>query len=615
MSYENAGQVLRQVQEPLRHSLSASDAGLLAFQLLVWTHLSAKGQLDKANTAEAALPFGASGVVEALSRLAMAEGLVGQAFGDAPRRAQFSGDFIVSAVTIAKRLAEGGIFDRYSPTDVSAELLQQTAEPNSVSPTVARLMVGLVVPPDGQGSVYCPWEASGQFVGELLNSPQQLCVETPYSTPLPALLSLFRRAPTEIVLADPLRAPTAISSGLPRKFDATVAIPPINALVADNLVESDLYGRFPVKKATGNGLNVQHVVAHTRGEAALIVPNGFMFGPGRDKEVREHLLKKGWVKAAISLPRGVLSATSLPTTLLLLDTRTQRRTVGLIDATQQHFHRAPGRGQTALANIDDILAFCAALDDQAAPLNRTLDSSLATVVGTDEIIANESSLQVDRYVIGSEQRHMHAVLDGIRTESLEDVVKILNPIPNKDRGAETPDATEVFEVGAADLPPFGYVGRPEKAVRVRLSARRAGQSEDAFLRPFDLVLIVKGSTGKIGIVPEYVPAPGPGGWIAGQSAVVLRARDPSLDLRGLGLWLRSKLGQQLLGSIKSGASIPMMSIATLRQLRVIALIPQWTQLAIDVLEREDELQGQIEVLRDQQASIAEDLWSALLQLN
>jgi type I restriction enzyme M protein len=614
MSYENAGQVLRQIQDPLRGPLSVSDSGLLAFQLLVWAHLSAKGQLDQVNTAEAALPFGAAGVVEALGRLAMAEGLVGQAFGDAPRRAQFSGDFIVSAVTIAKRLAEGGIFDRYSPADVSAELLPSTAEPASVSAAVAKLMVDLVVAGVGQGSIYCPWEVSGQFVGELLNRPEKLYIETPYSTPLPALLSLFRMALTEIVLTDPLRSSMAISGGVPLKFDATIAIPPFNVTVPDSVVETDLYGRFPVKRATGNGLNVQHVVAHTNGKAALIVPNSFVFGPGRDREVRENLLKKGWLQAVIALPRGILSSTSIPSTLLLLDTRTSRRNVGLVDASQQHFVRALGRGQVTLENTDAIVVFCAALDELELPNFSELDSSNMAVVGVDEILANDSSLQVDRYVIGEEQRVMQAALDSRQTEALEDVVKILNPIPNKDRGADTPDAIEVCEVGAVDLPPFGYIDWPEKTVRVRLSSRRSGMSDDAFLRPYDLVLIVKGSTGKIGIVPGHVPAPGPGGWIAGQSAVVLRARDPSLDLRGLGLWLRSKMGQQLLGSIKSGASIPMLSIATLRQLRVIALIPQWTQMAIDVLEGEAELQGQIDVLRDQQASIAEDLWAAILQL-
>ena len=613
MSSDNAGQVLLQVQDLLRKSpLTSSESGLLAFQLLVWAHLSTKNKVDAESTVEVASTYGAAGIVESLNRLALIDGPMGQAFGDAPRRAQFSGDYIVSAVTSAKRLTEGGIFERFSPAEVAADLLQSGSEPITVPVEVAKLMVDLTVR-EGQHSVYCPWESSGQFVGALLDRHLRLYVETPFSTPIPALLSLFREAPTEIVLSNPLRSPTAIKGGHLEKFDAALSIPPLNMLVAEDVVMSDLYGRFPVKKATGNGLNVQHIVAQTEGRAAIIVANSFLFGPGRDREVREYLLNTGWIEAVIALPAGLFNVTSMPSALLLLNTQANGRNVGFVDATQPYFTKALNKGRVTLANTTAILSFCSAPDAQSTPPGDGLNDTLAAVITVDEVLANEASLQVDRYVVVKEQRDMQAKLDAMQTEALEDVVEILNPIPNKDRGVDSPAAITVYEVGAADLPSAGYIRTPERSLQVQLSSRRSGRSEDVFLRPHDLVLIVKGSTGKIGIVPKNVPPPGQGGWIAGQSAVVLRGRNSSLDLRGLGLWLRSKLGQQLLDSIKSGATIPMMSIATLRRLKVIALIPQWTELAIDVLEQEDDLQHQIEILQDQQASIAEDLWAALLK--
>lgn len=615
MSSDNAGQVLLQVQDLLRQShLSSNESGLLAFQLLVWAHLSTRGKLDPESTIDAAMVYGASGIAEALSRLASLDGPMAQAFGDAPRRAQLSGDYIVSAATAAKRLAEGGIFERFSPADVAAELLQTGTEPIAVPAEVAKLMVNLAVRGD-QCSVYCPWESSGQFVGALLDQHHSLYVEAPFSTPLPALLSLFREAPTEMVLANPLRSPSAIKGGHLEKFDAALSIPPLNLLVTDDVVVNDLYGRFPVRKATGNGLNVQHIVAQTEGKAAIIVANSFLFGPGRDREVREYLLHKGWVEAVIALPAGLLNVTNIPSALLLINTQVKRREVGFVDAAQPYFTKALTKGKVTLVNTDAILEFCNAPHSQIAPLGDGLDDTLAAAITIDEILANDASLQVDRYVVANEQRDMQAKLSAVQTEALEDVVEILNPIPNKDRGVDSPEAIEVYEVGAADLPSAGYIRTPERRIQVQLSSRRSGKSEDVFLRPHDLVLIVKGSTGKIGIVPANVPAPGKGGWIAGQSAVVLRAKVPGPDLRGLGLWLRSKLGQQLLDSIKSGATIPMMSIATLRRLKVIALIPQWTDLAIEVLEQEDDLQHRIEILRDQQASIAEDLWAELLKSN
>ncbi|QNK03479.1 N-6 DNA methylase [Dyella telluris] len=613
MSTDNAGQVLFQVQDLLRNSpLASNESGLLAFQLLVWAQLSTKGKLDLDSTVDAALAHGATGIVDALSRLALTDGPMGQAFGDAARRAQFSGDYIVSAVTAAKRLADGGIFERFSPADVVAHLPQIGTEPVTVPAEVARLMVNLVVKGD-QSSVYSPWESSGQFVGALLNQHVSLYVETPFSTPLPALLSLFREAPTEMVLANPLRSPTAIKGGHLQKFDAALSIPPLNMVVSDEAAMTDLYGRFPIKKATWNGLNVLHIVAQTGGKAAIIVANSFLFGPGRDREVREYLLHKGMVEAVIALPAGLFNITNIPSALLLLDTQANCRKVGFVDATRPYFTKALNKGKTTLVNTNAIVSFCSALmGEQSVLAADALDDTLAVVTPVEDILGNEASLQVDRYVMAHEQRNLQAWLRAMPTVALEDLADFHNPIPNKDRNSGAPAAIEVYEVGAADLPSAGYIATPEKTVSVQLSSRRSGNAEEAFLRQGDVLLITKGSVGKVGIVPADVPPAGPGGWVAGQSAIVLRGRGQYGDLRGLGLWMRSQMGRDVLAGITSGATIPMISIQTLRRLQVPVLTLEATHRAVEVLNREAEIQRGIEALRTEQAGLSERLWNELL---
>ena len=62
----------------------------------------------------------------------------------------------------------------------------------------------------------------------------------------------------------------------------------------------------------------------------------------------------------------------------------------------------------------------------------------------------------------------------------------------------------------------------------------AADSHKQFLRPNDIVLMTKGNAGRVGIVGSEVPKPGIGGWIAGQSAVVLRVKSGNpIDAKGL----------------------------------------------------------------------------------
>lgn len=613
MSTENAGQVLYQFQDQLRGSgLREQESALFAFQLTVWASLSDidKGRIPQETLLPVVLPHGRTGTAEALGRMAAAGGLLGQAFNDAPAYARLAGESLVTAAGTAARLAATGMFSRFPPEEILGFVLASSREHFVVPSELAMLMTGLAVTAD-QNSIYCPWESTGQLVAELAEHEANVLVETPWQSSLPALMALMRLPPTSVMQTDPLRSPTAVKEGRLEKFDASLAFPPMGMPINDDIVSQDLLGRFPVKKATATGLMIQHIVAQTNGRAAVVVPNSFLFGPGKDRDVREHLINNAIVEAVIALPVGIHQSTNVPTALLLLNTIKPCADVRFVDASVPYFQGQSGRGRTALIRIDEILQFCLPANGNNSietPLD--LDDSLAMVAGVDEILANDTSLQVDRYVMPAEQRELQAQLGALPTVSLDEIAVFIQPVPNKDRGTDGPMAISVFEVGAADIPATGYIRRPERPISIQLSPRRSGAPKDVFLRPYDLVLIVKGSAGKIGVVPSNVPPPGNEGWIAGQSAIVLRSKSAQ-DLRGLALWLRSPMGRKLLDGIRSGAAIQMLSINELRRLGVIAGLNAWTDMAIDVLEREDDLQHQIEILQDEQASIAEELWEQL----
>lgn len=613
MSTESAGQVLWQVQSPLRSGMRDQESALIALQLIVWASLSDLDlkRIPDESRLQSVLPHGLAGITKALGAMATAGGLLGQAFNDAPAYARSAGEALVAAANAAARLAATGMFSRFPPEEILEFVLQGSREYAVIPPELAALMKGLAVAPD-QTAIYCPWDSTGQLVAELAEHEADVFVETPWQSSLPALMALIRFPATYVSSTDPLRNPTAVKEGRLEKFEASLAFPPMGMRVNDDVVAQDLLGRFPVKKATATGLMIQHIVAQTRGRAAVVVPNSFLFGPGKDRDVREYLVNKAMVEAVIALPVGIHQSTNVPTALLLLNTVKPCGDVRFVDASLPYFQEQSGRGRTPLARIDEILQFCLATDGiSSAEKALDIDDGLSRIAEASDILANDASLQVDRYVMPAEQRELQEQLGALPTVLLDEIAVFVQPVPNKDRGVDGPAAINVFEVGAADIPAAGYIRSPERSISIQLSSRRSGDPKDVYLRPYDLVLIVKGSVGKIGVVPRNVPPPGNDGWIAGQSAIVLRAKSPDQDLRGLALWLRSPMGRKLLDGIRSGAAIQMISINDLRRLGVIAGLSEWTDMAIDLIEREDELQHQIEILQDEQASIAEDLWEQL----
>lgn len=614
MSTENAGQVLWQIQVELRSSgIREQERALIALQLIVWAYLSNIGiaRIPQESRLSSVLSRGSTGIAEALSAMATSGGLLGQAFNDAPAYARLAGESLVTAAGATARLAAAGMFSRFPPAEILGFVLANSKEHFVIPTELAMLMTGLATTVD-QSSIYCPWESTGQLVAELAGHGANVLVETPWQSSLPALMALMRLPPTSVMQTDPLRNPTAVKEGHLEKFGASLAFPPMGMPTNVDVVSQDLLGRFPVRKATATGLMIQHMVAQTSGRVAVVVPNSFLFGPGKDRDVREHFIKNAMVEAVIALPVGIHQSTNVPTALLLLNTIRPCADVRFVNASLPYFHEQPGRGRKTLSRIDEILQFCLR-GDRANPIESPLyrDHSLAIVASVGDILANDTSLQVDRYVMPAEQRELQAQLGVLPTVPLDEIATFIQPVPNKDRGTDGPTAISVFEVGAADIPATGYIRRPERPISIQLSPRRVGEPEDVFLRPYDLVLIVKGSAGKIGVVPSNVPPPGSEGWIAGQSAIVLRSKSANQDLRGLALWLRSPMGRNLLDGIRSGAAIQMLSINELRRIGVVAGLNAWTDRAIDVLEREDDLQHQIELLQAEQASIAHNLWEQL----
>ena len=175
--------------------------------------------------------------------------------------------------------------------------------------------------------------------------------------------------------------------------------------------------------------------------------------------------------------------------------------------------------------------------------------------------------------------------------------------------AEALNGIEVAEVGAQDLPSFGYIQSASKTLNIAIDRRKI---KDLFLRPDDIVLVIKGSVGKVGIVPADAPLDY---WLAGRSSVVIRVDDNRgnhqenwVNPKALYMLLRSDLGREILNRLFKGSTVSFIKLSQLQDLIIPLPTQDETEKANEVLEEEAVIQKEIMALHKRQSELSLDFW-------
>jgi type I restriction enzyme M protein len=176
------------------------------------------------------------------------------------------------------------------------------------------------------------------------------------------------------------------------------------------------------------------------------------------------------------------------------------------------------------------------------------------------------NLSVERYVLPPEALRMRELTSGTPMAALDDLVELYRPqaIPGSKADATTRD--DVVEVGVADIDEAGVIRSPSKIVSV--APEGEPQVRRARLEKGDVLLVIKGSVGKVGFVRDI---PAGATWVANQSFVILRLRrhSPVTDPRVLFRFLTSNFGQTTLQSLRVGSAVPGLQMADVRRLLII----------------------------------------------
>ena len=202
-------------------------------------------------------------------------------------------------------------------------------------------------------------------------------------------------------------------------FDFVVANPPFSAKAWTSGLTSDTkFGRFDLgmpPEKNGDFAFLLHILGSMKatGSGAVILPHGVLFRGNKEAELREKILKRGYVKAIIGLPANLFYGTGIPASIIVLDKSQAQaeRPVFMIDASRGFIKD----GNKNRLRERDIHKITDAYTRQAEI------AGYSRLVPWTEITRNDFNLNIPRYIDGSDP------------EDLQDIeAHLKGGVPNRD---------------------------------------------------------------------------------------------------------------------------------------------------------------------------------------
>lgn len=329
---------------------------------------------------------------------------------------------------------------------------------------------------------------------------------------------------------------------------------------------------------------VEEMLNRVKGRFAVIVPMRLSISSIRqDLELREKITDSKRLKAVISLPAGFLVGTAIYTQALVFDAAdSNHESVSFLDLKSKDYIEE-GKSGRKLVNLN-----LKAKTELEKVLNDE-DGNLSIKVALSEIKNNENSFDIGRYIAARENAKS---LEGIETVNLEDVVEIYRA----QASVKDSDGDNYYEISASDINPLGIIETPKKEIVLKKDNRTL----KSLVNKGDIVLAIKGATGKVGLVENEHD-----NWLAGQSFVILRLKDKAWTPEFLFLQLNSKRIKKQLGLLSTGGFIQLLKISDVKGLKLIPPTTEILQKVHDANLRRSEILQKIKELQAELASLDE----------
>jgi type I restriction enzyme M protein len=284
--------------------------------------------------------------------------------------------------------------------------------PSEVSQVIAKI-VGVTPDTTQDQTVYDPTCGSGSLLLKVADqAPRGLSIygqENDNATTALAKMNmiLHDNDVAEIRQGNTLAAPLFLNDkqGL-KTFDFVVANPPFSfkSWTTGVSTSEDPYNRFaygvPPEK-NGDYAFLLHILTSmkSRGKAAVILPHGVLFRGNTEADIRQNLIKQGYIKGIIGLPANLFYGTGIPACIIVLDKAEAagRRGIFMIDASKG-FIKDGNKNRLRAQDIHKIVDV----------FNRQVElPRYSRMVEHAEIAANDYNLNIPRYIDASEPEDLH----------------------------------------------------------------------------------------------------------------------------------------------------------------------------------------------------------------
>ncbi|ENR6546224.1 type I restriction-modification system subunit M [Vibrio cholerae] len=191
-----------------------------------------------------------------------------------------------------------------------------------------------------------------------------------------------------------------------KTFDFAVANPPFsNKNWTSGIVpKEDLYARFewgiPPEK-NGDYTFLLHIIKSLKstGKGAVILPHGVLFRGNAEVNIRENLIKQGYIKGIIGLPANLFYGTGIPACIIVIDKENchARKGIFMVDASKGYM-KDGNKNRLRSQDIHKVVDVFT---------NQTELPRYSRMVPLSEIAENEYNLNIPRYIDSSEPEDLH----------------------------------------------------------------------------------------------------------------------------------------------------------------------------------------------------------------